>query len=81
MIVQLRACMDLEGTDVVQCEESEADYFGVYQGDGPLDWIADFASYDDAREFADQRAALEDCEVEDLVLMARKGASNGRNGC
>jgi hypothetical protein len=70
-IVQIRPCMDMDG-EVAQCEEAEADYFGVYHGGpGDLQWIADFDSYPDARSFAIEVVRTHHCPLSDLVAYER----------
>ena len=62
--------MDMEGGEVCQCSEPEADYFGVYVGEpGNLMWVADFDEYIYAREFAVHIAGY--CKISDLVQVER----------
>jgi hypothetical protein len=65
--------MDIEDGEVVQCKESEADYFGVYIGTpGDLTWAADFDSYTDALNWALEVADNRDCTVFDYVQYERE---------
>lgn len=65
-IVQVRPCMEEDG-EVVQCEESEVDYFGVYYGGpGALMWIADFNCLNDAINWATEVAENNECPLEVL---------------
>lgn len=71
-IVQIRPCMDLEDGQVTQCPLAEADYFGVYHGGpGNLMWAADFGSYTDARNWAEEVAENHECPLSDLVELER----------
>lgn len=48
---ELRPCMDDFG-EVVPCEPSEAEYFGVYAHEGgEPTWVADFAVAKDAEAY------------------------------
>lgn len=67
-IVQIRPCMDLEDGQVTQCPVADAGYFGVYfGGPGDLQWCADFDSYTDARNWAEEMAENQECPLSDLV--------------
>lgn len=55
------------GTEVVRCDESEAGAFSVYLCDPYAEWLADFAGYNDARNWAEEVAECHECELIDYV--------------
>lgn len=66
-IVQVRPCQEVDGM-VTQCEESEADFFGVYYGGpGDLMWAADFNTLNDAINWATEVAENNNCPLEVLT--------------
>lgn len=66
MKVQIRPCQ-LFGGRVHECSTEEAEFYGVYQGEpGDLMWTADFNCHSDARNWAEELAANEECSLEDL---------------
>ncbi len=62
-IVQVYLCIEVDG-HVTQCEESEADFFGVYYG-GPGDLMcaADFNTLNDAINWATEVAENNNCPL------------------
>lgn len=68
MKVQIRSCKDSEDGQVLWCDRSEADYFGVYVGEpGDFEWAADFISYPDAVVWAGNVASNYGYELENLT--------------
>lgn len=61
-MLELRAVLYMEGGAVAFCDEAEADAFGLFLvEDTELNWIADFADYRVALQFAEDYA--EDTEL------------------
>jgi len=66
MNIELRATMNAhEG--VIWCDEAEADQFSVYFCDPYAEWLADFRGYTDARNWAEEVADCNECELIDYV--------------
>ncbi len=71
MNVELRATREEPDGDgrllVLWCKESEAQQFSVYICDPYAEWLADFAGYNDARNWAEEVADCHECELLDYV--------------
>ena len=65
--VQLQSCIEIDG-NVTRCETPEASFFGVYVGEaGSYEWIADFASRDDAWLYANELCEQHGYDLDDLT--------------
>jgi hypothetical protein len=73
MSVELRATTEVDG-QVVWCTENTAECsYSVYMGEpGDFLWIADFAFYDDALNWAEEVADCNETELIDHVQLERK---------
>lgn len=73
MNIELRATRTISdedeptGSQIIYCDESEAEQFSVYICDPYAEWIADFRSYNDARNWAEEVADCHECELIDFV--------------
>lgn len=73
MNVELRATESIAdedsptGCQVIWCTEAEAHHFSVYLCDPYAEWLADFAGYSDARNWAEEVADCHECELIDYV--------------
>lgn len=65
--VQVQPCLEDGDGHVVRCDQTDADYFGVYFGTlGDFEWVADFATKTDAVAYAKEIATDYNCELEIL---------------
>ncbi len=71
MNVELRATREEPDGDgqllVIWCDKADAVQFSIYLKNPYAEWLADFAGYNDARNWAEEVAECHNCELVDYV--------------